>query len=135
MTAAAPQPSRRFRDDAGWQHEAGYSRAVRRGDLIVVSGTTAHGPDGAALHVGDTGAQARLILRRIETALTALGGSIADVVRTGVYLAPGASWEQAARVHRDVFGAIAPACTMLYVAELIGDGFLVEIEAQAVVTS
>ena len=89
--------TRRFTDDSGWQQEAGYSRAVRRGNLIVVSGTTAHGRDGAALHRGDTGAQARLCLSRIETALTALGGSLQDVVRTGIYLAPGASWEQAAR--------------------------------------
>ena len=127
--------SDRFTDDAGWQDAAGYSRAVRRGNIIVVSGTTAHGPDGAALHRGDTGAQARLCLSRIERALTALGGGIADVVRTGIYLAPGASWEAAAQAHHDVFAAVRPASTMLYVAELIGDGFLVEIEAQAVVAS
>jgi enamine deaminase RidA (YjgF/YER057c/UK114 family) len=125
----------RFSDDAGWQDAAGYSRAVRRGDIIVVSGTTAHGPDGAALHRGDTGAQARLCLSRIERALAALGGGLADVVRTGIYLAPEASWEEAARVHQAVFAAIRPASTMLYVAALIGDGFLVEIEAQAVVAS
>ena len=127
--------ARRFTDETGWQDEAGYSRAVRRGNLIVVSGTTAHGPDGGALHRGDTGAQARLCLSRIERALTALGGTLADVVRTGIYLAPGANWEQAARAHHDVFADIRPASTMLYVAELIGDGFLVEIEAQAVVES
>jgi enamine deaminase RidA (YjgF/YER057c/UK114 family) len=74
-------------------------------------------------------------LSRIERALTALGATLADVVRTGVYLAPGASWEQAASAHHDVFADIRPANTMLYVAELIGDGFLVEIEAQAVVSS
>jgi enamine deaminase RidA (YjgF/YER057c/UK114 family) len=125
--------TRRFSDDGGWQAEAGYSRAVRRGSVIVVSGTTAHGPDGGALHRGDTGAQARLCLARIERALTALGGALEDVVRTGIYLAPGASWEQAASAHRDVFAEICPASTMLYVAELVGDGFLVEIEAQAVV--
>ncbi|HSR83551.1 MAG TPA: Rid family hydrolase [Streptosporangiaceae bacterium] len=125
----------RFTDDAGWQDAAGYSRAVRRGNIIVVSGTTAHGPDGAALHRDDTGAQARLCLSRIERALTALGAGIADVVRTGIYLAPGASWEAAAQAHHDVFAAVRPASTMLYVAELIGDGFLVEIEAQAVVAS
>jgi len=101
----------------------------------MVSGTTAHGPDGGALHRGDTGAQARLCLSRIERALTALGGALADVVRTGIYLAPGASWEEAARAHHDVFADIRPASTMLYVAGLIGDGFLVEIEAQAVVES
>ena len=91
------------------------------------------GPDGAALHPGDTGAQARVCLGRIEQALTALGAGLGDVVRTVVYLAPEASWEQAAQAHRDVFGAVRPANTMLYAGGLIGDGFLVEIEAQAVV--
>lgn len=124
-----------FTDDAGWQDAAGYSRAIRRGNVILVSGTTAHGPDGAALHPGDTGAQARACLARIERALIALGSGLADVVRTGIYLAPGASWEDAARAHYDVFADIRPASTMLYTAELIGDGFLVEIEAQAVVAS
>ena len=127
--------SHRFTDDAGWQDAAGYSRAVRRGTTIAVSGTTAHGPDGSALHRGDTYAQARLCLSSIEHALTALGGALTDVVRTGIYLAPGANWEEAARAHRDVFADIRPASTMLYVAELIGDGFLVEIAAQAVVAS
>lgn len=125
--------TRRLTDGFGPQEEAGYSRAVRRGNVVVVSGTTATGPDGTALHPGDTGAQARLCLNRIEHALTALGASWPDVVRTAVYLAPGASWEQAAHAHRDVLGAVRPANTMVYVAGLIGDGFLVEIEAQAVV--
>jgi enamine deaminase RidA (YjgF/YER057c/UK114 family) len=127
--------TQRFIDDAGWQDAAGYSRAVRRGNIIMVSGTTAHGPGGTALHLGDTGAQARACLARIEHALTALGGRLTDVVRTGIYLAPGASWEEAARAHHDVFAGIQPASTMLYVAGLIGDGFLVEIEAQAVVAA
>jgi enamine deaminase RidA (YjgF/YER057c/UK114 family) len=125
--------TRRFTGGGGPQDQAGYSRAVRRENVITVSGTTATGPDGAALHPGDTGAQARVCLERIEQALTALGGGLDDVVRTVVYLAPGASWEQAARAHRDVLGAVRPANTMLYVAALIGDGFLVEIEALAVV--
>jgi enamine deaminase RidA (YjgF/YER057c/UK114 family) len=125
--------TRRFTD--GGEAEAGYSRAVRRGNVVMVSGTTATGPDGAALHPGDTGAQARLCLNRIGQALTALGARWDDVVRTVVYLAPGASWEQAAHAHRDVLGAVRPANTMLYVADLIGDGFLVEIEAQAVVAA
>lgn len=122
-----------FTDDTEWQEQAGYSRAVRRGNVVTVSGTTATGPDGAALHPGDTGAQARACLGLIEQALTALGAGLPDVVRTVVYLAPGASWEQAAQAHRDVLGAVRPANTMLYVGGLIGDGFLVEIEAQAVV--
>jgi enamine deaminase RidA (YjgF/YER057c/UK114 family) len=126
-------PVRRFtNDDAPWQEFAGYSRAVRHGDIIMVSGTTAAGQDGTALHPGDTGAQARECLRRIGHALTALGASLDDVVRTAVYLAPGASWEQAARAHRDVLGNVRPANTTLYVGGLIGDGCLVEIEAQAV---
>jgi enamine deaminase RidA (YjgF/YER057c/UK114 family) len=125
--------TRRFTGGGGPQDQAGYSRAVRRENVITVSGTTATGPDGAALHPGDTGAQARVCLQRIEQALTALGGGLDDVVRTVVYLAPGASWEQAAQAHRDVLGAVRPASTMLYVAALIGDGFLVEIEALAVV--
>ena len=124
----------RFTD--GGEVQAGYCRAVRRGNLVTVSGTTATGPDGDALHPGDTGAQARECLRRIERALIALGAGLEDVVRTVVYLAPGASWQQAADAHRDVLAAAGnagPANTMLYVAGLIGDGFLVEIEAQAVV--
>jgi len=125
--------TRRFTGGGGPQDQAGYSRAVRRENVITVSGTTATDPDGAALHPGDTGAQARVCLQRIEQALTALGGGLDDVVRTVVYLAPGASWEQAAQAHRDVLGAVRPANTMLYVAALIGDGFLVEIEALAVV--
>ena len=121
----------RFTD--GGEAQAGYCRAVRRGNVVTVSGTTATGPDGAALHPGDTGAQVRACLVLIEQALAALGAGLPDVVRTVVYLAPGASWEQAARAHRDVLGAVRPANTMLYVGGLIGDGFLVEIEAQAVV--
>ena len=124
--------TRRFDDGSGWQEQAGYSRAVCRGNVISVSGTTATGPDGAALHPGDTGAQARVCLDRIVEALTSLGAGLDDVIRTVVYLAPGASWEQAAQAHRDVFGAVRPANTMLYVGALIGEGFLVEIEAQAV---
>jgi enamine deaminase RidA (YjgF/YER057c/UK114 family) len=127
--------TRQFSDGGGWEETAGYSRAVRRGNIIAVSGTTAHGPDGTALHRGDTGAQARVCLQRIDRAVTALGGSLATLVRTRVYLAPGASWNQAAEAHGEVFAGIRPANTMLYVAELIGDGFLVEIEATAVVQS
>jgi enamine deaminase RidA (YjgF/YER057c/UK114 family) len=127
--------TRHFTDGGGWQEQAGYSRAVRRGNIIMVSGTTAAGPDGTAVHRGDTGAQARVCLSRIEAALVALGGGLDDIVQTVVYLAPGASWEDAAAAHRSVLGAVRPANTMLYVERLIGDGFLVEIQAQAVVAS
>ena len=124
--------TRRYTDSSGWQEEAGYSRAVRRGPFVAVSGTTATGPDGAALCPGDTLGQARICLTRVLAALAELGAEPQDVVRTVVYLAPGASWEQAAQAHREALGAVAPANTMLYVAGLIGDGFIVEVEATAV---
>ena len=126
---------RRLTDEYGWENQAGYSRAVRKNNVVTVSGTTATGPDGTALHRGDTGAQARVCLERIGRALDALDASLADVVRTVVYLAPGASWQDAAQAHREALGAVRPANTTLYVAGLIGDGFLVEIEAMAVVDS
>jgi enamine deaminase RidA (YjgF/YER057c/UK114 family) len=122
--------TRRYTDSSGWQEQAGYSRAVRRGPVITVSGTTATGPDGAALYPGDTLGQTRICLQRV---LAALGGQPEDVVRTVVYLAPDANWEQAAQAHRESLGEVAPASTMLHVAELIGDGFCVEVEAMAVV--
>jgi enamine deaminase RidA (YjgF/YER057c/UK114 family) len=125
--------TRRYTDSSGWQEQAGYSRAVRRGQVITVSGTTAAGPDGAALRPGDTLGQTRICLQRVVAALAALGGQPADVVRTAVYLAPGANWEEAAQAHREALGQVAPANTMLYVAQLIGDGFCVEVEAMAVV--
>ena len=125
--------TRRYTDSSGWQEQAGYSRAVRRGQVVAVSGTTATGPDGAALCPGDTLGQTRICLQRVLAAVTALGGQPADVVRTVVYLAPDANWEQAAQAHREALGPVAPASTMVHVAELIGDGFCVEVEAMAVV--
>jgi enamine deaminase RidA (YjgF/YER057c/UK114 family) len=121
-----------YNDGFGPQEQAGYSRAVRRGPVVVVSGTTATGPDGAALCPGDTLGQTRICLQRVLAALAALGAGPRDVVRTGIYLAPYADWEQAARAHLEALGAVAPASTMLRVAGLIGDGFCVEVEAMAV---
>ena len=123
----------RYTDSGGWQQQAGYSRAVRRGTVITVSGTTASGPDGAALCPDDTLGQARICFERVLAAVAALGGTPGDVVRTTVYLAPGASWEEGSRAHREAVGEAAPASTMLYVAGLIGEGFFVEVEAMAVV--
>ena len=122
----------RYSDGFGPQQQAGYSRAVRRGPVVVVSGTTATGPGGTALCPGDTLGQARIALQRVLAALAALGAGPADVVRTGIYLAPGADWEQASQAHREALGAVAPANTMLYAAGLIGAGYLVEVEALAV---
>jgi enamine deaminase RidA (YjgF/YER057c/UK114 family) len=124
-----------YSDGFGPQQQAGYSRAVRRGPFVVVSGTTATGPGGAALCPGDTLGQARICLQRVLGALAALGAGPQDVIRTGIYLAPGADWEQAAQAHREALGEVAPASTMLHVAALIGDGFCVEVEAMAVTTA
>ena len=123
--------TRRHRDGGGWEDQAGYSRAVRRFGHIAVSGTTATAADGRALYPGDTYGQTRAALERALTAAKALGGQLEDVVRTRVYLAPGAKWEEAARAHAELLGKVAPANTMLYVEALIGDGFLVEVEVEA----
>ena len=123
--------TRRHRDGGGWEEQAGYSRAVRRFGHIAVSGTTATAADGRALHPGDTYGQALVALQKAIAAMQALGGRLDDVVRTRVFLAPGADWEGAARAHAEVMGSVAPANTMLYVAGLIGDGFLVEVELEA----
>jgi enamine deaminase RidA (YjgF/YER057c/UK114 family) len=121
----------RVRGDRGFQAEAGYSRAARRGRRVAVSGTTATGPDGAALHPGDTYRQARRALQDALAALERLGGSPQDVLRTRVYLAPGADWRAAARAHAELLGEVAPANTTLYAGGLIGEGFLVEVEVDA----
>jgi len=120
-----PSETRRHRDGRGWEKQAGYSRAVRRGNRIAVSGTTA--ADSSA----DTYGQARAALEQALDAVAALGGTKEDVVRTRIMLAPGADWEAAARAHALVLGDVAPANTMLYVAGLIGDGYLVEVEVDA----
>jgi enamine deaminase RidA (YjgF/YER057c/UK114 family) len=126
-----PGATRHHRDGSGWEELAGYSRAVRRFGRIAVSGTTATGPDGRALHPGDTYGQARVALGRAITAVEALGGRLEDVVRTRLFLSPAADWEAAARAHAELLGQVAPANTMLHVAGLIGDGFLVEVEVDA----
>lgn len=119
-----------FTDEAQWQELAGYSRAVRSGSHIAVSGTTASGPDGLPI-AADTYRQTLDALRRGVNAIVALGGQGADVVRTRVYLVPGADWQAAARAHQEVFGSVRPANTMLFVTALVGDGLLVEIELDA----
>jgi len=104
---------------------------VRRFGHIAVSGTTATASDGRAEHHGDTHGQALLALQRAIAAVEALGGGVKDVVRTRMYLAPGADWKAAARAHAEVMGTVAPANTMIYVAGLVGEGFLVEVELEA----
>jgi enamine deaminase RidA (YjgF/YER057c/UK114 family) len=123
--------TRRHRDGTELETSAGYSRAVRRSGRIAVSGTTATAPDGSTLHPGDTYLQTRAALEKALDAVAALGGGAEDVVRTRVYLAPRADWTAAARAHAELLGGVGPANTMLVVAGLIGDGFLVEVEVDA----
>ena len=125
----------RFRDGSGWEQKAGYSRAVRRGPRIEVSGTTATGPDGRALWPGDAGGQTRAALERALIAVEQLGGRREDVVRTRLFLVPGSDWEAAAGAHAEVLGDVAPANTTLFVQGLVGEGFLVEVEIEAQVAA
>ena len=116
-----------------WGDIVGYSRAVRVGQFIFVSGTTATGPEGQALHPGEPGPQTRLILERIETALGKLGASLKDVVETRIYVRDIAQWEAVGRVHGEIFADIRPATTLVEVSSLISPDLLIEISATAVV--
>jgi enamine deaminase RidA (YjgF/YER057c/UK114 family) len=120
--------TRHHRDGGGWEATAGYARAVRRGSRIEVSGTTVEGrgPDAPR----ETFRQTIEAIDRAVAAISALGGELEDVVRTRVFLAPGADWREACEAHADRLGGIAPANTTLYVAGLIGDA-LVEVEVEA----
>jgi len=115
-----------------WETLAGYSRAVRMGELIAVSGTTATDENGHIVGQGDPYAQTAFILRKIERALREAGASLEDVVRTRIFVTNVAQWEAVARAHAEVFGEIRPANTLVEVSALIGEGYLVEIEADAV---
>ncbi len=133
---ATPVPGRpgRTRIDSGsvWEPVCGYARAVRVGERILVSGTTAtHGP-GTVVCPGDAAGQTVYILDKIAAAIHALGGSLEDVVRTRIYVRDAALWEPVARIHGRYFGGIRPANTLVEVSSLIGD-YAVEIEAEAVV--
>jgi enamine deaminase RidA (YjgF/YER057c/UK114 family) len=114
-----------------WEEMAGYSRAVRVGDRILVAGTTATGPEGL-VGGADPAAQARFIFDKIEVSINALGGRFEDIVRTRVYVSDIAHWEPVARVHGERFGRIRPVNTLVE-ARLVGPEYLVEIEVEAVV--
>ena len=124
---------RRVSSNSPYEEVIGFSRAVRAGDTVYVSGTVAWGDDGKLAGEGDVYAQARQTLRNIEAALAEAGASLRDVVRTRVYLTDIDRWEEAARAHAEAFRDVKPASTMVEVSRLAEPAMLVEIEAVAVV--
>ncbi|MEL6630612.1 MAG: RidA family protein [Bacteroidota bacterium] len=134
MIEKNPETKKRLNVSSGavWEEKVGYSRAVRIGQIVEVSGTTAVDGD-QVMFPNEAYNQTHYILMKIQQALTDAGASLQDVIRTRIYITEMSLWEEVGRAHGEVFKDIRPACTMVEVYALIKEGLVVEIEASAVI--